>query len=96
MNQPFTIDQLSNASIEDIVDQAFVDARRKRDQIIEREGDADGKRLTVEYFDQLVWEEMNAMITTQHWWNDYQNTRKSSAKTDHPPLLPMLGLSNNP
>lgn len=92
MKPPFTLDQLLNASTEEIVDQAFIDARNKRQRIIEREGDADGKRLTVEYFDQLVMEEMNAMITTRQWWGDHQNKRKSSAETANHTLLSTNGI----
>lgn len=93
MKPPFTLDQLAHASVEEIIDQAYIDARSKLARIIEREGDADGKRLEPEYFDQLVMEEIRAMLTTQQYWNDFQNKRKSSAPTDNHTLLPANGFA---
>lgn len=90
---PFTLDQLVGSSSGDIIDQAFIDAKEKQRRIIAREGDAGGRRLEPEYFDQLFIEEIWAMMSTQQLWSKYQNKRKNSAQTDNHTLLSLVGLT---
>lgn len=87
MKHPFTIDQLANASISEMTKQAFADAKIKLQRIITREGDANGKRLEPEYFDELVIEELMAMMSTKKLWANLQKKKESSKQACKPLLL---------
>lgn len=83
--QPFTLEQLAAASPDQILIQAFVDAAEKLRRIIDREGDANGERLSTDYLNMLAIEAYTDMTQTRSQWAELQ--RKSSGTTINPTLL---------